>query len=72
MLWMRDGTVSPVQVYDRNEVNLIPGLNQDPRENLIRQWLAVDTSLGETAKELQLSQNPPLGTWKIMATVNVS
>lgn len=47
-------------------------LNQDPRENLIRQWLSVDTLLGETAKELQLSQNPPLGAWKIIATVNVS
>ncbi|XP_017311017.1 CD109 antigen [Ictalurus punctatus] len=42
----------------------------DPRENLIHQWLAVDTSLGETAEEFQLSQNPPLGTWKIIATVN--
>ncbi|XP_026779187.3 CD109 antigen isoform X2 [Pangasianodon hypophthalmus] len=42
----------------------------DPRENLIRQWLAVDTFLGETANEFQLSQNPPLGTWKIIATVN--
>ncbi|KAK3516928.1 hypothetical protein QTP70_028219 [Hemibagrus guttatus] len=44
----------------------------DPRENMIRQWLAVDTVLGETAKEFQLSQNPPLGAWKIIATVNVS
>ncbi|KAG7316435.1 hypothetical protein KOW79_019976 [Hemibagrus wyckioides] len=42
----------------------------DPRENLIRQWLAVDTVLGEMAKEFQLSQNPPLGVWKIIATVN--
>ncbi|XP_046691610.1 CD109 antigen isoform X1 [Silurus meridionalis] len=42
----------------------------DPRENMIHQWLAVDTVLGETAKEFQLSQNPPLGTWKILATVN--
>ncbi|KAK2864229.1 hypothetical protein Q7C36_003383 [Tachysurus vachellii] len=42
----------------------------DPRGNLIRQWLAVGTILGETAKEFQLSQNPPLGAWKIIATVN--
>ncbi|KAF4071021.1 hypothetical protein AMELA_G00280170 [Ameiurus melas] len=42
----------------------------DPRENLIHQWLALDTSLGETAEEFQPSQNPPLETWKIIATVN--
>ncbi|XP_060773998.1 CD109 antigen [Neoarius graeffei] len=43
---------------------------KDPRENLIRHWLAVNLLLGETAKEFQLSQNPPLGTWKIMAKVD--
>ncbi|KAF5892202.1 antigen like protein, partial [Clarias magur] len=42
----------------------------DSRQNLIHQWLAVDTLLGETDKEYQLSQNPPLGMWSIIATVN--
>ncbi|KAM9435516.1 CD109 antigen [Clarias gariepinus] len=42
----------------------------DSRQNLIHQWLAVETLLGKTDKEYQLSQNPPLGMWSIVATVN--
>ncbi len=45
---------------------------QDPKGNLIRQWLSVDAFLGVVSKELNLSQNPPLGPWKIVAGINVS
>ncbi len=45
---------------------------QDPKGNLIRQWLSVDGFLGVVSKELNLSQNPPLGPWKIVAGINVS
>ncbi|KAF4099898.1 CD109 antigen [Onychostoma macrolepis] len=43
---------------------------RDPKGNLIRQWLSVDGFLGVFSKELNLSQNPPLGPWKIVAGVN--
>ncbi|XP_041951100.1 CD109 antigen isoform X1 [Alosa sapidissima] len=43
---------------------------KDPRGNMIRQWLSVDSVLGIISKEFQLSQNPPLGMWTIMTTVN--
>ncbi|XP_009293270.1 CD109 antigen isoform X2 [Danio rerio] len=43
---------------------------RDPRGNMIRQWLAVDSFLGVISKELNISQNPPLGSWKITAGVN--
>uniref|UniRef100_A0A671LLX4 CD109 molecule n=1 Tax=Sinocyclocheilus anshuiensis TaxID=1608454 RepID=A0A671LLX4_9TELE len=39
---------------------------KDPKGNLIRQWLSVDGFLGVVSKELNLSQNPPLGPWKIV------
>uniref|UniRef100_A0A4W4F4Q2 CD109 molecule n=1 Tax=Electrophorus electricus TaxID=8005 RepID=A0A4W4F4Q2_ELEEL len=44
----------------------------DPRGNIVQQWLSMDTVLGTVDKEFQLSQNPPLGRWKIVATANVS
>lgn len=47
-------------------------LSQDPKGNLLRQWLDVDGVLGVVSKKFRLSGNPPLGTWTIIATVNVS
>jgi len=57
--------------------NLIPYFlcfycDQDPKGNMIRQWLSVDGFLGVVSKELKLSQNPPLGPWKIIAGIHVS
>ncbi|KAK2883840.1 hypothetical protein Q8A67_017477 [Cirrhinus molitorella] len=43
---------------------------RDPKGNMIRQWLSVDGFLGVISKELNLSQNPPLGQWKIVAGIN--
>lgn len=48
------------------------GTFQDPRGNLLRQWLSVIPVLGVVSTEFQLSENPPLGTWTIMTTVSVS
>ncbi|XP_042359642.1 CD109 antigen [Plectropomus leopardus] len=42
---------------------------RDPRGNLLRQWLSLDSVLGVVSKEFQLSDNPPLGKWTIEATV---
>ncbi|XP_005452481.2 CD109 antigen isoform X2 [Oreochromis niloticus] len=50
--------ISPVDIIIR-----------DPRGNLLRQWLAADSVLGIVSKEFQLSENPPLGQWSIIATV---
>lgn len=47
-------------------------LIQDPRGNLLRQWLDVVSVLGVVSKEFELSENPPLGKWTIVTTVNVS
>lgn len=47
-------------------------LIQDPRGNVLRQWLAVDGVLGVVSQEFQLSENPPLGQWTIVTTVSVS
>ncbi|XP_053193438.1 CD109 antigen, partial [Scomber japonicus] len=44
----------------------------DPRGNLVRQWLSLDGVLGVVSKEFQLSENPPLGEWTILTTVNGS
>ncbi|XP_027896681.1 CD109 antigen isoform X1 [Xiphophorus couchianus] len=44
-------------------------LIRDPRGNLLRQWLDKDGVLGVVSTEFQLSENPPLGEWSIMATV---
>ncbi|XP_072543122.1 CD109 antigen [Salminus brasiliensis] len=41
----------------------------DPRQNMVHQWLSVDTVLGTASRELQLSDNPPLGKWKIVASI---
>uniref|UniRef100_A0A3B4UFL4 CD109 molecule n=1 Tax=Seriola dumerili TaxID=41447 RepID=A0A3B4UFL4_SERDU len=43
----------------------------DPRGNVLRQWLSVDSVLGVVSKEFQLSENPPLGEWTIVTGVNV-
>ncbi|KAI4790643.1 hypothetical protein KUCAC02_034493, partial [Chaenocephalus aceratus] len=42
----------------------------DPRGNLLRQWLDVEGVLGVVSTEFQLSENPPLGQWCIVATIN--
>ncbi|XP_028253770.1 CD109 antigen [Parambassis ranga] len=42
---------------------------RDPRGNLLRQWQAAESVLGVVSKEFDLSENPPLGTWTIFATV---
>uniref|UniRef100_A0A3Q3LS80 CD109 molecule n=1 Tax=Mastacembelus armatus TaxID=205130 RepID=A0A3Q3LS80_9TELE len=47
---------------------MIP-LIQDPRGNLLRQWLAADSILGVVCKEFLLSENPPLGQWTIVTKV---
>ncbi|XP_017157583.1 CD109 antigen [Poecilia reticulata] len=44
-------------------------LIRDPRGNLLRQWLDKDGVLGVVSTEFQLSENPPLGEWSIMATL---
>uniref|UniRef100_A0A3B3TY14 CD109 molecule n=1 Tax=Poecilia latipinna TaxID=48699 RepID=A0A3B3TY14_9TELE len=46
-------------------------LIRDPRGNLLRQWLDKDGVLGVVSTEFQLSENPPLGEWSIMATIKV-
>uniref|UniRef100_A0A3P9PAS1 CD109 molecule n=1 Tax=Poecilia reticulata TaxID=8081 RepID=A0A3P9PAS1_POERE len=46
-------------------------LIRDPRGNLLRQWLDKDGVLGVVSTEFQLSENPPLGEWSIMATLKV-
>ncbi|XP_033979709.1 LOW QUALITY PROTEIN: CD109 antigen-like [Trematomus bernacchii] len=43
---------------------------KDPRGNLLRQWLDVEGVLGVVSTEFQLSENPPLGKWSIVATIN--
>ncbi|XP_040925580.1 CD109 antigen isoform X2 [Betta splendens] len=42
----------------------------DPRGNLLRQWLAANADLGVVSREFELSENPPLGDWTIVATSN--
>ncbi|KAJ3606841.1 hypothetical protein NHX12_026360 [Muraenolepis orangiensis] len=42
---------------------------KDPRGNLIRQWLSLNSTLGVVSQELQLSDFPPLGCWMIQTTV---
>ncbi|TRY84508.1 hypothetical protein DNTS_035848 [Danionella cerebrum] len=42
----------------------------DPKGNMVRQWLAVDAYLGVVSKDFNFSQNPPLGTWRIIAGIN--
>lgn len=45
---------------------------QDPRGNLLRQWLDVDGVHGVVSKEFQLSDNPPVGQWSVATNVTVS
>lgn len=47
-------------------------VSQDPKANMIRQWLSLDSVLGVLSKEFQLSKNPSLGKWTIVTSVNVS
>ncbi|GLD56971.1 CD109 antigen-like protein [Lates japonicus] len=51
--------ISPVDIIIR-----------DPRGNLLRQWLSVESVLGVVTKKFQLSENPPLGEWTIVTTVS--
>lgn len=46
-------------------------LVQDPRGNLLRQWLNEDSITGVLSKEFRLSENPPLGQWTILSSVQV-
>ncbi|XP_056620447.1 CD109 antigen isoform X2 [Triplophysa dalaica] len=43
---------------------------QDPRGNMIRQWLSVNAVLGAVSEELILSQNPSEGQWSIIAEID--
>ncbi|CDQ59229.1 unnamed protein product [Oncorhynchus mykiss] len=43
---------------------------KDPKANMIRQWLSLDSVLGVLSKEFQLSKNPSLGKWTIVTSVN--
>ncbi|XP_057209891.1 CD109 antigen isoform X2 [Triplophysa rosa] len=43
---------------------------QDPRGNMIRQWLSVNAVLGAVSEELILSQNPSRGHWSIIAKID--
>ncbi|XP_062324493.1 CD109 antigen isoform X2 [Osmerus eperlanus] len=54
----------------RPYVNRIDIFIKDPKRNMIKQWLSLDSVLGVVSKELQLSENPPLGLWTIVTTVN--
>ncbi|MGH0137708.1 UNVERIFIED_CONTAM: hypothetical protein FKN15_036571 [Acipenser sinensis] len=49
------------------QVNIVV---KDPQGNFIEQWLSIDSRLGVVSKEFQLSDNPPLGSWTIEATVD--
>ncbi|KAK1171930.1 CD109 antigen-like [Acipenser oxyrinchus oxyrinchus] len=49
------------------QVNIII---KDPQDNSIEQWLSIDSHLGVVSKEFQLSDNPPLGSWTIEATID--
>ena len=43
---------------------------QDPNDNLIKQWKGLPPKLGIVSEELQLSEQPPLGTWSIIISSN--
>ncbi|XP_064195938.1 CD109 antigen [Anguilla rostrata] len=43
---------------------------KDPKRNMILQWRALDGFLGVVSREFQLSENPPLGVWTIVASVD--
>ncbi|CAB1342753.1 unnamed protein product [Coregonus sp. 'balchen'] len=44
---------------------------KDPKANMIRQWLSLDSVLGVVSKEFQLSENPPLGKLTILTSINL-
>ncbi|CAL8312181.1 unnamed protein product [Boreogadus saida] len=43
---------------------------KDPRGNVVRQWLALNSTRGVVSRELQLSDHPPLGRWTVHTTVH--
>ncbi|KAM4632857.1 CD109 antigen [Polymixia lowei] len=43
---------------------------KDPRGNMVRQWLSLDSVLGVVSKEFELSDNPPLGEWTVVTSVS--
>lgn len=45
---------------------------QDPRRNLIQQWLVQNGKLGKITKQFKISKFPVLGDWSIHVQVNVS
>ncbi|XP_071766721.2 CD109 antigen [Centroberyx gerrardi] len=64
--------IRAVSVHPDGKPYVSPGdiIIKDPRGNMIRQWLSLDSVLGVISKEFQLSDNPPLGTWTIVTSVN--
>lgn len=42
---------------------------QDPRQNLIKQWKQLNTTNGVFSGEFQLSDQPNLGEWKMVAEI---
>ncbi|KAK6297263.1 hypothetical protein J4Q44_G00318460 [Coregonus suidteri] len=71
---------SPGQVVKIRAVSIYPDgkpykgkidiIIKDPKANMIRQWLSLDSVLGVLSKEFQLSKNPSLGKWTIVTSVN--
>ncbi|XP_029352923.1 CD109 antigen [Echeneis naucrates] len=59
-----------VQPDGKPHVSPVDLIVRDPRGNLLRQWLAVDSVLGVVSKEFQLSENPLLGRWTVVSTVS--
>ncbi|EAW48755.1 CD109 antigen (Gov platelet alloantigens), isoform CRA_d [Homo sapiens] len=45
---------------------------QDPKSNLIQQWLSQQSDLGVISKTFQLSSHPILGDWSIQVQVNIN
>ncbi|KAA8582937.1 hypothetical protein FQN60_015483 [Etheostoma spectabile] len=59
----------PGQAVRIRAVSIHPdGKPYDPRGDLVRQWLSLDSVLGVVSQEYQLSENPPLGEWTIITT----
>lgn len=48
-------------------------MSQDPKANIIWQWMSLGRVLGNLSKEFQqLSEYPPLGKWTIVTSINVT
>ncbi|XP_071388366.1 CD109 antigen [Centroberyx affinis] len=64
--------IRAVSIHPDGKPYVSPGdiIIKDPRGNMIRQWLSLDSVLGVISKEFQLSENPPLGNWTIVTSVN--